>query len=64
MLYRNIAVGIRMVIVLALFDIIGEFIAQGTMGIVITVSFITAIILLVAAMTYQKKVLSDSASSV
>jgi hypothetical protein len=62
MLYRNIAVGIRIVFVLALFDIIGEFIAQGTIGITITVSFIIAITLLVSAITYEKKVLSHAAS--
>jgi hypothetical protein len=62
MLYRNIAVGIGTIFVLALFDIIGEFIAQGTIGIAITVSFIIAIVLLVSAITYEKKVLSHAAS--
>ena len=38
-----------LVIALAFFDIIGEFIAQGRLDIVVTVSFLVAIILLVLA---------------
>lgn len=41
---------IDLVIFLALFDIIGEFVAQGTIGIMITVSFIVAVLLLILAL--------------
>lgn len=40
----------RLVIGLALFDIVGEFVAQGTLGISLTVSFLVAIALLVLAL--------------
>lgn len=40
---------------LALFDIVGEFVAQGKIAILITVSFLVAIILLVAALSYRKQ---------
>jgi hypothetical protein len=46
---------INLVIALALFDIIGEFIAQGKIDIMITVSFIVAIILLVLAFVYPRQ---------
>lgn len=41
---------INLIIFLALFDIIGEFVAQGTVGIVITVSFLVAVLLLILAL--------------
>ncbi len=44
---RRRAWAIKLVAALALCDIIGEFVAQGTLFIVITVSFIVAIALLV-----------------
>ena len=44
---------INLVIALALFDIIGEFVAQGTIAITITVSFLVAVILLVLALIYR-----------
>ena len=40
---------------LALFDIFGEFAAQGRLDIVITVSFLVAIALLVLALIYRRK---------
>jgi hypothetical protein len=43
-----------LVILLALFDILGEFVAQGTIGIVITVSFLVAVILLILALIYRR----------
>lgn len=46
---------INLVIVLALFDIIGEFVAQGRIGILITVSFIVAVILLTLALIYRRQ---------
>jgi hypothetical protein len=48
---RNWATGL--IIALAMFDIIGEFVAQGRISITITVSFIVAIILLVLAASYR-----------
>ena len=46
---------INLVVVLALFDIIGEFMAQGRMDIVITVSFIVATVLLFLALMYRRR---------
>jgi hypothetical protein len=46
---------INLVIALALFDIIGEFIAQGKIDIIITISFIVAILLLILALIYRRK---------
>jgi hypothetical protein len=46
---------IHLVIVLALVDIVGEFAAQGTIGIVITVSFLVAVLLLVLALLYRRQ---------
>jgi hypothetical protein len=51
---------INLVIALALFDILGEFVAQGRFDIVITVSFIVAIILLVLGLAYRRKELNDA----
>ena len=45
---------INLVIALALFDIISEFVAQGRIDIVIVVSFIVAVILLGLALQYRK----------
>lgn len=47
----------RLVIAMALFDILGEFVAQGTIGIEITVSFLVAVILLVLALLYRRPAL-------
>jgi hypothetical protein len=46
---------INLVIALALFDIVGEFVAQGTIIIAITVSFVVATILLVLALLYRRQ---------
>jgi hypothetical protein len=45
---------INLVIGLALFDIIGEFVAQGTVDILITVSFLVATLLLMLALIARK----------
>lgn len=45
---------INLIIFLALFDIIGEFVAQGTIGILITVSFLVATLLLILAVIARK----------
>ena len=45
---------INLIIALALFDIIGEFVAQGKIGIMINVSFIVAIILLILSLFYRR----------
>jgi hypothetical protein len=47
---------LNLLIGLALFDIIGEFIAQGTLGIVLNVSFIVAVTLLLLAVSYRRQV--------
>lgn len=44
---------INLAIFLALFDIVGEFVAQGKMGITITVSFLVATLLLVVGLLYR-----------
>ena len=44
-----------LVVVLALFDIIGEFVAQGTLVITITVSFLVATILLILGLVYRRR---------
>lgn len=47
---------IDLLIALALFDIIGEFIAQGTIGIQMNVSFMVATVLLILALMYRRRV--------
>jgi hypothetical protein len=46
---------INLVMALALFDIIGEFVAQGTLTIAITVSFLVATILLILTLLYRRQ---------
>jgi hypothetical protein len=46
---------INLVITLAFFDIIGEFVAQGKIIIMITVSFLVATILLILALLYRRQ---------
>lgn len=45
----------NLLIGLAIFDILGEFIAQGTFGITITVSFLAALALLLLAIAYRRQ---------
>jgi len=45
---------VNLVIGLALFDIVGEFVAQGTLFIVITVSILVATIVLILGLVYRK----------
>lgn len=44
-----------LIIALALFDMIGEFVAQGKIGIMINVSFIVATILLILSLFYRQQ---------
>ncbi len=46
---------IPLTIALALCDIVGEFVAQGTLGIGLNVSFIVATALLILAVLYQRQ---------
>ena len=46
---------VNLVIGLALFDIVGEFVAQGTLYIVITVSILVATILLILGLVYRRR---------
>jgi hypothetical protein len=46
---------VNLLIFLGLFDIIGEFVAQGKLGIVITVSFLVATLLLIVALIYRRQ---------
>jgi hypothetical protein len=50
---------INLIIALALFDIIGEFVAQGKIGIMITVSFIVAVFLLILSLFYRRQEKGD-----
>jgi hypothetical protein len=43
-----------LVILLALVDIVGEFVAQGTVAIVTTVSFLVAVALLILGLVYRR----------
>jgi hypothetical protein len=46
----------NLVLVLALFDIVGEFVAQGTLAITINVSFLVAIALFLLTLLYRGRV--------
>lgn len=46
---------VNLVIGLALFDIVGEFVAQGTLYIVITVSILVAAMLLILGLVYRRR---------
>lgn len=46
---------VNLVIALALFDIIGEFVAQGRIDISMTISFLVATLLLILAFTYRRR---------
>ena len=46
---------VNLVIALALFDMLGEFVAQGRLDIVITVSFLVATTLLILALRYRRQ---------
>lgn len=46
---------VDLIMALAMFDILGEFVAQGKFAIVLTVSFIVAILLLVLALVYRRQ---------
>ena len=52
---RQVKGVIDLVIALSLFDIVGEFVAQGTMSITMTVSFLAAILLLVLALFERRQ---------
>lgn len=55
LIWRGNPLGAWLVIGLALFDIVGEFIAQGTLGININVSFVVAIVLLILGIIYARR---------
>lgn len=46
---------VNLVIALALFDIIGAFVAQGRIDISMTISFLVATLLLILAFTYRRR---------
>ena len=46
---------VNLVIALAVFDIVGEFVAQGQVCILINVSFIVAALLLILALSYRHR---------
>jgi hypothetical protein len=46
---------VNLVITLALFDILGEFVAQGQVCILINVSFVVATLLLILALSYRRR---------
>jgi hypothetical protein len=47
---------VNLLIALALFDIVGEFVAQGRIAITMTVSFLAATLLLVLCLAYRREV--------
>lgn len=57
---RYAAWAIALVAALSAFDMIGEFIAQGTIGIVINVSFIVATVLLCLTFLYSRQKLRST----
>jgi len=54
-LFTNKFWAINLLIGLALFDIIGEFIAQGRIDIAIPVSFVVAVVILILALVYRRQ---------
>ncbi len=46
---------LKLIVALALFDIVGEFVAQGMICIVLNVSFIVATLLLILALIYRRQ---------
>ena len=54
-LFTNKKWAINLLIGLALFDILGEFIAQGRIDIAIPVSFIVAVVTLILALVYRRQ---------
>lgn len=46
---------ITLIVALALFDMIGEFVAQGKIGIMMNVSFLVATILLILTLFYRRR---------
>lgn len=48
---------VHLMVALALFDIVGEFVAQGRIDIVITVSFLVATVLLILTLRYRRRML-------
>ena len=54
-LFTNKFWAINLLIGLALFDIIGEFIAQGRIDIAIPVSFVVAVVILILALVYRRR---------
>jgi hypothetical protein len=52
---RKQASAITLAAALAVFDIVGEFVAQGRLDIMITVSFLVAVVLLILAWRYYRK---------
>jgi hypothetical protein len=53
---RKQAWALNLAIGLALFDIVGEFVAQGKIDISITVSFLVATILLILSLVYRRRI--------
>jgi len=47
---------IKLIIALALFDMVGEFVAQGVICIVLNVSFIVATLLLILSLLYSRQI--------
>lgn len=52
-----------LVMALALFNIVGEFVAQGRILILITLSFVVAIMLLILGLSYRQRELEGANSS-
>jgi hypothetical protein len=51
---------LNLVIALALFDMVGEFVAQGKIAIAVTVSFLVATLLFMLALIYRRQALKGT----
>ena len=54
-LLKKLAWSINLLILLAVFDLVGEFVAQGRLDIALTVSFMGAAILLILSLIYRRQ---------
>jgi hypothetical protein len=54
-LFKKWAWAIDLLLFLAIFDILGEFVAQGTIAISMTISFLIAVVLLILALVYRRQ---------
>ncbi|MEJ2757195.1 MAG: hypothetical protein P8046_01825 [Anaerolineales bacterium] len=59
LLMRRNRLGLNLLLGLALFDFIGEFVAQGTLFITITVSFVVASLIIIVVLIGRKSLIKE-----